>query len=178
MLKSELSWLWRTGGFAGVWLRRPGRRLRMERLGGILQKTATACCWFRRRLSTGGARASSPERPRALLAIQEVANKSVLWSWVACACRSCGIRSPTTTCMIRRTHEHGRALVLVVRMPLQGAQHADALTARLAGMLIGALLRDVLAREAWTRFPARCFGSPASCLGSPSADTLRAVQRS
>ena len=68
----------------------------MERLGGILQKTATACCWFRRRLSTGGARASSPERPRALLAIQEVANKSVLWSWVACACRSCGIRSPTT----------------------------------------------------------------------------------
>ena len=82
--------------FCRVWLRRPGRRLRMERLGGILQKTATACCWFRRRLSTGGARASSPERPRALLAIQEVANKSVLWSWVACACRSCGIRSPTT----------------------------------------------------------------------------------
>ena len=82
--------------FCRVWLRRPGRRLRMERLGGILQKTATACCWFRRRLSTGGARASSPERPRALLAIPEVANKSVLWSWVACACRSCGIRSPTT----------------------------------------------------------------------------------
>ena len=85
---------------------------------------------------------------------------------------------PRHMCTIRRTHEHGRSLVLVVRMPPQEEQHTDALTARLAGMLLGALLRDVLAREAWTRFPARCFGSPASCLGSPTADTLRVVHRS
>ena len=85
---------------------------------------------------------------------------------------------PRQMCTIRRTHEHGRSLVLVVRMPPQEEQHTDVLTARLAGMLLGALLRDVLAREACTRFPARCFGSSASCLGSPTADTLRVVKRS
>ena len=158
-----------------MWLRRPGRRLRMERLGGILQKTATACCWFRRRLSTGGARASSPERSWPYM---QSPTNAFSGHGSPAPVAAAAFNLPRQMCTIRRTHEHGRSLVLVVRMPPQEEQHTDALTARLAGMLLGALLRDVLAREAWTRFPARCFGSPASCLGSPTADTLRVVQRS
>ena len=94
---SHLEMTWGgTGSFAGVWLRRQGRRLRMEWLGGILQMTASTCWWSRRRFRTGGARASSPERLRALLAIHAVTDKSVLGSWVACACCSCGLQPPTT----------------------------------------------------------------------------------
>ena len=129
----------------------------MERLGGILQMTASTCWWSRRRCRTGGARASSPERLRALLAIHAVADERVLRSWVACARRSCGIQPPTTDVYDSpnarawpRTHPWRAGLP-------PGEQHADAFLARLAGMLIGALLRAVLAREAWTRFPARCF---------------------
>ena len=165
-----------SGGFAGVWLRRPGRRLRMKRLGGILQMTASTCWWSRRRCRTGGARTSSPERLRALLDIHAVADERVLRSWVACARRSCGIQPPTTD-----VYDSPNARAWPRTRPWRaglppGEQHADAFLARLAGMLIGALLRAVLAREAWTRFPARCFGSPSSCLGSPAADTLHAVQ--
>ena len=36
-----------TGGFAGVWLCRPGRHLSMERLGGILRLAAPTCWWSR-----------------------------------------------------------------------------------------------------------------------------------
>ena len=58
--------------------------------------TASTCWWSRRRFRTVGARASSAERLRALLAIHAVADKTILRSWVACDCRSCGIQSPTT----------------------------------------------------------------------------------
>ena len=161
-----------------MWLRRPGRRLRMERLGRILQMTASTCWCLDGAVAPAG-------RVRAL---QSVSERS--WPYMRSPTNkfsghgspapvaAAAFNLPRHMCTIRRTHEHGRSLVLVVRMPPQEEQHTDALTARLAGMLLGALLRDVLAREAWTRFPARCFGSPASCLGSPTADTLRVVQRS
>ena len=44
-----------------------------------------------------------------------------------------------------------------VRVLPQGEQHADMLMSRLASMLLCDLLRPVLALEAGTRFPARCF---------------------
>ena len=48
-----------------MWLRRPGRRLRMERLGGILQMTASTCWWSRPRFRSARARAGSAQRLRA-----------------------------------------------------------------------------------------------------------------
>ena len=270
-----------TSGFAGVWLWRQGHLLRMERLGGILQMTASTCWWSRPLFRTGGARESSPERLRALLvtkpgrpnpshncqrslpssssssslffpsppplllsspstssssvglaltlsfrwlprlhvgsldstvhtdlqpsrtstsrhhitllAIHTVSDKSVLQSWVFSSYPSgfssypsgplmrqerllsvgtdgggyiiyyvpikmislspapvdpAAFNRPRQMCTIRQTHVHDRALVLVMRMPQQEEQHADASTARLAGMLLGAQLRHVLAQEA------------------------------
>ena len=79
-----------------MWLRLLRRHLRMERLGGILQLTASTCWWSRRRFRAARAHASSTERLRALPVLHTVAHKNVLRSWDACARRSCGIQSPAT----------------------------------------------------------------------------------